>query len=303
MDGRISNPAQLCSVRRYTVGDGKECGLKFTEVNNGRLRFLLNESKALDISQLWFNGMNMSFLSKNGLSAATDTPFSRSFEGGMLYTCGLDSVGDRKGFRPHGSFHNIPSKIISAEADGKFLKIVACTEDTALFGKNLIMFRTVGTEIGSGTLSISDRLVNRGTDTEQYCLLYHVNLGFPMLDEGVKIISDTLSVAPRTERAAKMQGHRTVFLPPEDNAEECCYFITHKSPEITAINEKMKIAFTLKYSSDTLPCFVQWNSNASGDYALGLEPSTTFLDDRFSFSEIRPDEEKEFNLLLTFKNI
>ena len=52
MEGKVSNTAQIAYVRRYTLTEGRETGLKIIEVENGRLRFLLNESRALDIAQL-----------------------------------------------------------------------------------------------------------------------------------------------------------------------------------------------------------------------------------------------------------
>lgn len=52
MNEKISNLSQLAYVRRYAISDGREAGLKIAEVNNGKLRFLLNESKALDMPQL-----------------------------------------------------------------------------------------------------------------------------------------------------------------------------------------------------------------------------------------------------------
>ena len=66
MDGRISNLAQIAYVRRYTIDGGREDGLKVIEINNGVLRLTLNESKALDVMQLWHKGDNISFISKNG---------------------------------------------------------------------------------------------------------------------------------------------------------------------------------------------------------------------------------------------
>ena len=63
-----------------------------------------------------------------------------------------------------------------------------------------------------------------------------------------------------------------------------------------ACNPKLGRTFTLSYSGETLPCFVQWNSAASGDYALGLEPSTTFLDENFAYRSLAPGGEVEFTL-------
>ena len=110
MNEKISNLSQLAYVRRYMLADGNEAGLKIVEVNNGKLRFLLNESKALDLPQLWHEGTNISFVSKNGFTVR-ELSFVRRFEGGMLYTCGLDSVGGRDGYELHGTLHNTPVRI------------------------------------------------------------------------------------------------------------------------------------------------------------------------------------------------
>ena len=62
MDGRISNLMQVASVRRYEMTEGKERGLRVLDCDNGKLRFLLNESKALDVMQLYHEGQNVSFI-------------------------------------------------------------------------------------------------------------------------------------------------------------------------------------------------------------------------------------------------
>ena len=107
MDGRISNFQQVASIRRYTLTEGRGKGLDVLDCDNGKIRFLLNVSKACDIMQLYHEGQNMSFVSKNGFTKR-EIPFLRRFEGGMLYTCGLDSVGGREGYELHGTLHNIP---------------------------------------------------------------------------------------------------------------------------------------------------------------------------------------------------
>ncbi len=297
MNGKISNFAQLAYARRYTLIEGRETGLRVVEVNNGVLRFLLNESKALDVMQLWHEGTNVSFLSKNGFTAR-ETPFSKRFEGGMLYTCGLDSVSGREGFDLHGTLHNIPAKITGIRCDEAKIEVTAEIEDTELFGKNLLLRRSVKTSLGSDSVCVCDRLINRGAKAENYCLLYHINLGYPMLDEGVTISSDIEEAIPRTDWAKKRLSDRARFSGAVDGEEERCYFLRHKTPEIHATNPRLRKRFTLAYSGDTLPCFVQWNSAASGDYALGLEPATTLLDDRFAYRTIEPNEEIAFSIEL-----
>lgn len=290
MDGRISNLMQLASIRRYEMTEGAERGLRVLDCDNGKLRFLLNESKALDVMQLYHMGQNVSFLSKNAFTAR-EVPFSGRFEGGMLYTCGLDSVGAREGFELHGSHHNTPARVTRAEVNEKGILIEAEVRETALFGKNLVFRRRVFSQIGSDTLEIFDTLENCGAREEEYCLLYHVNVGYPMLDAGAELIDDAEEVIPRTPWAAEHLAERKKIGAPVDNEEEMCYFLRLKTPRVTLKNAALGKQFTLEWSQETLPHFVEWKSMASGDYALGLEPCTTELDDRFSYSSIAPGQQ------------
>lgn len=295
--GQISNLAQIAYLRRYTLCGGAGDGLKIMEIDNGRLRFLLNESKALDMPQLWHDGQNVGFLSKNGLTAR-EADFSERFEGGMLYTCGLDSVGAREGFALHGTLHSHPAEVVRAECGEEGICVEAVVSDTALFGKNLRLKRRIFTEIGSESVTVEDTLVNEGCRTEKYCLLYHVNAGYPMLDEGARLEAETERVTPRNETAKGRLSERTVFSAPVAGQEEACYFLKQKTPRVRLINERIGKAFTLEYSGETLPCFVQWNSAASGDYALGLEPCTTELDGGFRYSALSAGEKVSFRLRL-----
>ena len=87
---------QVASLRRYELTEGAERGLRVLDCDNGKLRFLLNESKALDIMQLYHEGQNVSFISKNGF-CARETPFASRFEGSMLYTAGWTTWAQGKG--------------------------------------------------------------------------------------------------------------------------------------------------------------------------------------------------------------
>ena len=300
MDGRISNFQQVASIRRYTLTDGREKGLDVLDCDNGKIRFLLNVSKACDIMQLYHEGQNMSFVSKNGFTKR-ETPFLNRFEGGMLYTCGLDSVGGREGYELHGTLHNIPAEIIRAECNENGITVEAIIRDTALFGKNLVLKRKIFTEISGDSITLEDTLINEGYKAEEYCLLYHINVGYPMLDDGVKVIADVESYTPRTAWAK--QNETTMYAMNEavPNQEETCYFLKLSKPEIALVNEKIGKKFTVSYSGDTLPHFVEWKSVASGDYALGLEPSTTELDERFTYLTVGSGEEVSFCLCISVK--
>ena len=302
MNGKISNMAQIASVRQYTYTNGRERGISVIDCDNGKIRFLLNASKALDVMQLFHEGQNMSFLSKNAFTAR-ELPFLQRFEGGMLYTCGIDSVGGREGHEIHGSLHNTPAEVVRAECNEDGIVVEAIMRNTALFGPNLVFRRRVTSAIGSDTVNIEDTLTNSGYKTENYSILYHINVGYPMLDEGARVEADVLRADPRTEWSHKTASDMLTVSDSIVDQEETCYFMALGKPEACLVNEKIGKKFTVRYSADTLPHFLEWRSMASGDYALGLEPCSTELDDRFKYSTVAAGESVKFAVSLSVSKI
>ena len=293
---------QAASIRRYAFTEGVEKGLDVLDCDNGKIRFLLNVSKALDVMQLYHEGQNMSFISKNGFTAR-EIGFLRRFEGGMLYTCGLDSVGGRDGYELHGTIHNTPATVVRAECNEQGIIVEAVIRDTALFGKNLVLKRKVWTGIGEDAVHVEDELCNEGYIDENYCVLYHVNVGYPMLDDGAKVVADVESFASRSPWAEENKGTMYEMSAPKVGQEETCYFLKLKTGKASLVNEKIGKKFSVEYSIDTLPCFVEWKSMASGDYALGLEPCSTELDDRFTYKCIKAGEKVKFAVALRVEKI
>lgn len=296
-NGKISNLLQVASLRRYRLMGGREDGLEVIDCDNGRLRFLLNVTKALDVMQMYHGGQNVSFVSKNGFTKR-ETPFLSRFEGGMLYTCGLDSAGRREGYEMHGSFHNTPAEILRAECSDEGIVVEAVIRDSALFGKQLVMKRRITSGIGEDRLHITDTLINEGYREEEYCLLYHINVGYPLLDAGARIVADEESFYANADFAKREAASRFLMEEAVPNLPERCYYLTLSRPEISLVNEKLGKAFRLTYSGDTLPCFIEWKSMAAGDYALGLEPSTTTLDKNFAYKTLGAGECVRFTLEL-----
>lgn len=301
MNGKISNFQQIASARRSVLLDGKGKGIEIIDCDNGKIRFLLNVTNALDVMQLYHEGQNVSFLSKNAFTNSERT-FLRRFEGGMLYTCGLDSLGEREGFEFHGSLHNIPAEIVVVKCDSDGILVEGIVRDTTLCGPNLVLKRKIFSKINSEELEIEDTLINEGYKTENYCLLYHVNVGYPMLDSGAKIFAEEESCIPRTPYAEKRIDKR-YEIGEDVEDDEACYFLTLKNPTVSLVNQKLGKQFNLSYSMQTLPCFVEWKNMCSGDYALGLEPCTTFLDDKFEYKKIGVNERINFSLTISVRNI
>ena len=124
-----------------------------------------------------------------------------------------------------------------------------------------------------------------------------------MLDEGAEIVGDFGDIVPRTKKSQECIKERNIFSQAKDNEEENCYFIENYGDTVSVVNNKIGKRFTLQYSKDTLPCFIQWNSPASQDYALGLEPATSYLDNRFVYRIIKPNEAIHFKINISITQI
>ncbi|MBQ7897892.1 MAG: aldose 1-epimerase family protein [Clostridia bacterium] len=299
MNPKVSNLKQIMTLRRYTVTDGAEKGLDVIDCDNGKLRFLINVTKALDIMQLYHEGQNMSFVSKNGFSPL-EHDFGNRFEGGMLYTCGFDAVGGREGYTTHGRHHNNTAEIVVAKCDEEEIAVEGIVRDTAIFGENLVLRRRISTKLGSDTLTIEDTLTNEGFTPADYAVLYHVNVGYPMLDEGGEIKGNVKNVIPRTPYAKECLDEALKITAPEAGREEMCYYLDVDG-EIALENKRINKTFKLSFTKDTLPEFLEWKAEASGDFALGLEPSTTRLDENLSFKTLQAGEKKIFKIEISVK--
>ena len=276
---------QVANLRKYTLTEGNSAGLEVIDCDNGRLRFLINASCALDIMQLFHEGQNVSFISKNGFTAK-HTDFPSRFEGGMLYTCGLDSIGARDGFETHGTLHEKRATVTRTECTEDGITVEGYITDTALFGKNLVLKRKIYSALGSESVTVEDTLTNAGARVENFCVLYHVNVGYPMIDDGARIEADVKACEPRNEWAAQNAENAFVTEAPLPCREETCYYLTLGKPEVSVINSAIGKKFTLAYEGEALTNFIEWKSMACGDYALGLEPCTSGLDDKFSYKSL-----------------
>ncbi len=301
MNGKINNVRQLCSALRVQYLSGREKGIEAFIVNNGRLSFELLVDRALDVNSFYHKGVNIAFSSAGGLNGF-DRDFDYAFNGGMLYTCGLDTIGGRS-LPVHGRIHNVPAEVIKAVATEEGVEIVGLIKQASLFGEKLQLKRTVRTVVNSDTLEIIDEITNLAHTDGEYCLLYHTNLGYPMLDEGVTLSAPIVSTAPRTEYAAKRVKSCLIMDEPKPDNEETVFYHTVKKGEVTITNKALKKSVLIEYDEKKLPHLIEWKSMVSGAYALGIEPATSTLDDGFIKRPIKAGETIKTGIKITVRDL
>ena len=105
MNKKICNSEQLISAHEMQFENGPAKGKSVILVHNGGLEVMFSKTNGLDILYAKYNGKNISYLCKNGFNDDRKD-FGNRFEGGFLYTCGVDNIGDCVSGKPkHGSLH------------------------------------------------------------------------------------------------------------------------------------------------------------------------------------------------------
>ncbi len=115
----IGHTDQVAGIKLLEGGDGVERGARVLQVWTGTgLSFTVLGDRAMDISTCQYTGMSLTWTSPVGDAHpsyydAAGAAWLRTFQGGMLVTCGLDTFGpasrdEGEDLGQHGRISNIP---------------------------------------------------------------------------------------------------------------------------------------------------------------------------------------------------
>lgn len=319
----VGHISQVAEIREIAFREGRAGGMNGWQIKNGPLNFTVMKDKALDLCELSYKGMNMSFLSKPGLQGRNhyDTngqEAQRSIMGGMLFTCGLENIcapyaGDRE-YPMHGRIRTTPAEHTGQEVywkdDEYHLSVHGEMREAELFGENLVLKRRISTVYPGKQIIIEDEIENQGFRDETAMLLYHFNVGYPLLEEGAKIILPTEKVVPRDKTASLHTEKYCIMETPKDQEPEYVFLHQLAADEEgntfgAVINEKKGLGIRLDFNKTNLPYFMEWKSLASGDYVVGLEPANSsvygraYHEEKGDLHRIRPFAREKNRLVIT----
>ena len=310
---------QFYGVEEHRLTGGKGDGMRLFQVRNGSgLEFTVSADRAADISRISFRGVNLNYTGPAGYVAPAyyDEPgfgFLKSFTCGFLTTCGLQNIGTpgMDGDVPcplHGTISNLPAdRIHYTEEDGK-IQIHARMNDMEIFKQKLILDRTISCEYGKNILKISDTVRNVGSADEPLLLLYHMNIGYPLLSEHARLAVSSERVIPRDDHAAKDLDTWDRMLVPIPNFQEQCYYheFEGNAPCAKIWNGDAGVGLAIRWDKAQIPYMTEWKMMGERDYVLGLEPCTNKLEGRAalrregSLQYVRPGESRQFGLEVEF---
>lgn len=286
------NSEQVYGVRRIILDEGNARGIAIYQVHTaGGLDVEILADTGLDMGHLRYKGVNMNYMSKNGYDSPSrflplSGQFDHYFPGGMLFTCGLMSAGPENTdseFHPlHGRFHGNSAHNLSAYVEDENIIVSGEVKETEQGKHNFSLKRKYIIPVWGSELCIEDEITNLTTSPVEYMMLYHINFGWPMLSEkAVLEMPEKRKVTPRTPYAEKGLARQCEFCEPINGEEEQVYFNEMESePYARLKNPEIGLCAEVSWSLDTLPILAQWKNMKSGDYVLGLEPSSCYIKGR-----------------------
>jgi len=318
---------QAMAADLVTRGDGWERGVRSVMLQNDRISIEVVVDRGLDIASARIRQIPIGWRSPTEIVApwfVENRGFGphRGFFGGLLTTCGLDHVGapversaERFGYRAratdafpmHGRISGTPARLSAygvREADRRLEAFVeGAVTQAAVFGEHLTLTRRISIAYGSAVVHIDDEVANHGYADSPLAVMYHVNVGWPVVAPGARVRTPS--------RRLRGEGDNSLVRAPSAGTSERVWIFA-ADPDARGrgragignprIDAAQAAGARLGWDAAALPTLVQWEmANVAGHYVIGLEPSTALVTEAaegFRFPVLAPGESKRLGVVI-----
>ena len=203
------------------------------------------------------------------------------FLGGLLATCGPDNIGEpRAGSDQHGTHHLTPAYDVSwrreRTPDGWQVRVRGSVAHTSLAGPRIVVDREIVAGTGVPAVEVVDVVRNVGDRPVGVPLLYHVNLGAPLLRPGARLAVTAGPTGDARAAAAwpRPAGHPGAAARARPGGRRAP---APRRPRATLVGDADHPDVDVTWDLATLPRLYTWSWPARGAYVLGVEPANAPL--------------------------
>ena len=284
---RVGDVSSIAGARELEYTSGPARGMRAIEVKNGAgLCFTVLPDRNMDISYASYNGAPLSYISKTGeISPAfyNEKDFLRNFTAGLITSCGLTYCGapcedNGEALGLHGRISNAQSYDVSVSHewidDDYVITIKGTSRQATVFGENMTNTRTITVKLGENKINVENVIENNSFEKSPFMLLYHINLGYPLVDEGAKISTNCEYLRPINDAAATNVDARLMVEAPQHGfAEQVFFYKAPKDAWAQINNDKLGFGLRVSYDGESMPYLVEWKMMGESEYVIGLEPA------------------------------
>jgi len=303
-DDDVKGSPKGWSVRKRTLRGGRRDGVDVIDVDNGAIQFTVIPSRGMGIWKATAGDDTLGWQAPIAgpihprhvdLGEPSGLGWLDGFDE-LLVRCGLESNGapefdeqERLSFPLHGRIANQPAHEVSVSVDTSRgeITVKGVVDEARFHFFKARLHATVTTRFGESGFRIHDEIENLSASPTEIQMLYHVNIGVPLLDAGSRLVLPARTVVPRNAHAARDIGTWSSYRGEEAGYEEQVYFFEMNGDADGRTRVLLKNAHgtrgvSLGYDTRQLPCFSQWkNTTAVVDgYVTGIEPATNYPNPR-----------------------
>ena len=303
---RTGDLASVAGIRSVVLDNGVERGVRAIDVRTtSGLELEVLVDRALDLGGLRLRGAPIGWRSGTGYrhpglhehSDEGGLSWLRAIDG-LLVSGGLDHTlfGDtvdaaRYNYPPkqsvshglHGRLTAIPARLLEArelqEGDRRILRVRGEVIQAAIFGEHLRLTRQIDVDFDGREIRMHDVVDNLGFESTPHMFLYHLNFGWPLIDEGTEFLAPIRSLIWASDSTTQ-QGvsYRTMPEPIHGFVEQ-----VYEHELIVGADGRHRVALLradgelgveVSWEASGMPYFFEWLNLREGQYAVGLEPST-----------------------------
>lgn len=333
---RIGHLSQVGGVRLLVSDNGPSRGVRLIEFRTGSgLVFEIGVERGFDVGRAEFRGAPLGWMPPTLMPGPwyfedqANFGWLRAGLGGFNNTCGLIHIGNPE--EASVAHYNFPARpverygvhdraaLLPAELvtlgerweDGRcLLEAVGRVTQAQTYGENLVMTRTYRAELGGSWFTMEDVVENRGFLPVEHMLLYHINVGWPFVDEGSELIAPVAGPPRLLFGAADPEDRASwarFIAPQRDWVQQT--FEHRMRPdaegmvEVAIFNPRLfgGTGLAVRYDARMLPNYIEWRMMGEGQYAVGIEPCTNGFGRRAAAEAgalivLRPGERRRYRL-------
>lgn len=305
----VGEMSQISGIDSFVFNDAMAKGVHGLDFRNASgLRFVVLPDRGMDIFFAEYKGIPLNWRSGTGIVSpyyysSQGWDWLRNFYGGLLVTCGLSNVGDyckdqgayleEEDFGAHGRISNLPAKNVSYktywEKEKYILKAEGEITEASGQGENFRFSRIIKTEMGKTYIEIHDSVENRSFYTVPHMFLYHINIGYPLLDDKSEIFTAYSDIQGLDSISENFCGSIGKFTLPDKDSPELVFIINQTKDHDgyctvvflnRTINNNSGLGIYLRYQKQDFPYFNLWKRLNRGEYVVGMEPGNCTVQGR-----------------------
>jgi hypothetical protein len=309
LERRTGDLSAVAGIRSVVLDDGVQRGVRAIDIRTAAgLELEVLVDRAFDLGSARFRGVPFGWRSGNGFrhpglhehSGEGGLSWLRALDG-LLVSGGLDHTlfggeveATRYGYPPkqsvthglHGRLTAIPARLLEArEVPGAttdaapILRVVGEVIQATSFGEHLRLTRTIELDFDGREIRLHDVVDNLGFEPTPHMFLYHLNFGWPIVDEGTEFVAPIASHLWASDSVAE-QGvsYRHLPAPIHGFVEQVSEHELVAGPDgrhrVALLRGDGGLGVEVSWEAAGMPHFFEWQNLRSGQYAVGLEPST-----------------------------